>query len=332
MLVVVGDKQIEPGGEALVQLRLARPMVASFGQRFILRDETAQATLGGGRIVRPIARRMRASQPEERDALARSDAAEPFERFVEAMRRAGFETPGDLRVACEIGVGPEDVPALRGRLDSTGAMIDLGGGRRVHRETVEAVESRALSYLRRHHAAQPNEPGIPRDRLVGWVDKRSAVGCGRWIVERLEKSGRIKPSGPFLAHAEFRPALSPEDAALMERLIAEIGAARFDPPAFVALKTVAGLSKQRAKVLEDLAKAEPRLTGVGPGQYLTTAVFNEFKAAVVKVGTGRKFKLAEVRDALGLNRRVVQLLLEHLDRIRLTRRVGDERVLVEAGA
>jgi selenocysteine-specific elongation factor len=50
---------------------------------------------------------------------------------------------------------------------------------------------------------------------------------------------------------------------------------------------------------------------------------------VRELGNGRRFKLAEVRDALKLTRRVVQPLLEYLDRIGFTRRVGDERVLVD---
>ncbi len=54
-----------------------------------------------------------------------------------------------------------------------------------------------------------------------------------------------------------------------------------------------------------------------------------FKQAVRKVGAGRRFTLAEVRDALKLSRRVVQPLLEYLDRVGFTKRVGDERVLLE---
>ena len=39
--------------------------------------------------------------------------------------------------------------------------------------------------------------------------------------------------------------------------------------------------------------------------------------------------LAQVRDLFGTSRKYAQALLEHLDRERVTRRVGDERVLRE---
>jgi len=66
-----------------------------------------------------------------------------------------------------------------------------------------------------------------------------------------------------------------------------------------------------------------------PQHYIAAWAIDEVKATVRRLGDGRKFKLAEVRDALRLNRRAVQPLLEYLDRIGFTKRVGDERVLTE---
>ena len=327
MLVVVGSKQIDPGSGALVQLRFAQPVVASFGQRFIIRNETAQLTLGGGWIVRPASRRFRVNHADEIDALRRAESAELFIRYTQAVQEAGFETRSPVRLACEVGVQPEEVPALAEQLAKAGAFVTVGG-RQVHKATIEATERRALAYLKRHHATNATEPGLLRDRFVGWLEKRSAAGCGKLILGRLEAGGLVRPSGPYVAHREFRPALSPEDAALLERLVAEIAAASFDVPLWPALRTTSALSKQRSKMLEDLAKADPRLTLIAPQQYLAAAAMDKLKETVRRLGDGRPFKLAEVRDALNLSRRVVQPMLEYLDRVHFTKRVGDERVLL----
>ena len=327
MLVVVDAADIPPGGEALVQLRFAQPVVASFGQRFIIRNETAQITLGGGHIVRPISRRFRVSHPDEIDGLKRADHAEVFVRYEQAIREAAFDARSAVRLACELGERPDEVPGLQDRLQQGRTLIAIGG-RQVHRATIEAVEQRALAYLKRHHAAGPTEPGLLRDRFITWLDKRSAAGCGKSILARLETAGLVRPNGPYIAHREFRPALSPDDAALLERLVGEIVAAEFDPPSWPALKTTAGLSKQRLKMLEELAKCDARLVSVAPQQYLSAATVAKLKETARRLGNGRLFKLAEVRDALKLSRRVVQPMLEYLDRIQFTRRVGDERVLL----
>jgi len=328
-LVVIGDNAIAPGESKLVQLRAALPLVSQFGQRFILRDETAQETIGGGRVIRPVWRRVRPMLAEERESLLRSESEDPRVRYAEWVRLSGFEVPAGLNAMNDTGMSAVDVNDSSCTLNGTGEVVELESGRWVHCDAISAVEERTLSYLSRRHQTHPREPGEPRDRLIGWIDRRSGAGCGRVILDRLLTARRAVLNGPFVAHAEFKSALSPEDAAAVEALVAEIAKAEFDPPPLVQLKSMSGLSRPRAKVLEDLARVDPRLTSVGPGHYISTQALDRFRATVIKLGASGRFKLAQVRDTLQLNRRVVQMLLEHLDRVRLTRRVGDERELTE---
>lgn len=330
MLVVLGGHEIVPGGDAPVQLRFTRPVVAAFGQRFIIRNETAQWTLGGGLIVRPVSSRFRPSEAEERAAFRRAESDDAFVRYEEAVRRAGFSQLDSHGIARETGIPEAQLFELHERLVNEKKVVSLATGlAAVHRDAVVAIEDRALAYLKRHHAAHPQEPGIPRDRLVGWIEKRAAEGVGRVIAARLESAGRLVARGPYVSHHEFRPELSPDDAALLEQLVREITTAAFDPPAWSALRAVAALSKQRSKMLEDLARCEPRLVQFAPRQFIAASSIEELKSIIRRLGKDRPFKLAQVRDALGASRRVVQPLLEYLDRIQFTRRVGDERILLE---
>jgi len=330
MLVVVGAEEIAPGGEALAQLRFAQPVVASHGQRFIIRNETAQATLGGGRVIRPVSRRFRTKWPEEVESLRRAESEDPLTRYGEAVRQAGFESRTPLRLACEIGVDPASIPALAGRLAAAGGVRVLAG-RAVHGDTISSLHHRALRYLLRHHRLNPAEPGMLRDRLVGWLEARAGPGCGKELLASLEQTGGIVSRGPYVAHRDFRPALSPDDAALLERVVREIEEAGFDPPLLTGLKAATSLSRQRLKLLEDLLRCEPRVVAFAPQQFASAAAIERLKQTVQVLGCGRPFRLAEVRDALRLSRRVVQPMLEYLDRIQFTRRVGDERVLQQPG-
>ncbi|MCG8404893.1 MAG: selenocysteine-specific translation elongation factor [Phycisphaerales bacterium] len=328
-LVVIGADRIEPGDEALIQLHFFEPVVAAFRQRFILRSESAQTTVGGGHVVRPISRRVRPLHAETMEEFQRAESPDAFLRFAEAVRRAGFEEWKAERLACEVGIEPGHVEEFRQRLEDEKTLITIGG-RRVHQATVEAIERRALAYLKRHHANKPSEPGWSKDRFVGWIETRTAAGLGRSVLERLETRKLVIIQGPYVAHHEFRPALSGEDAAQMTQLVDEIKAAGLDPPEWKKLKTIQPLSRQRAKVLEGLAKIEPALVSFGPQRYISADAMERFKHTVRELGTGdRKFKLADVRDALQLSRRVVQPLLEHLDRVQFTKRVGDERILLD---
>jgi selenocysteine-specific elongation factor len=337
-LVVLGGGEIKPGGRSMVQLRFERPIVAAFGQRFIVRNENAQVTLGGGVIVRPISRRIRGNDAAEFELVTAAASPEPIRRYEAALRRAGFDAAAGTvastrisqRLSCETGIDAGDLAALHERLEKQGAVVRIDGGRQVHRAVIDAASERALAFLRRHHKISPSEPGIQRDRFNGWLEQRTAPGCGRWLLGRLEGAGRVMARGPYVAHHEFRPALSPEDADLLERAIREISSAGFDPPILTVLKATAGLSKPRLKMLEDSTKCDPRVVQIAPQHFISAPTMEKMKDTLRGLGRGRSFKLADVRDALGLSRRVVQLLLEHLDRVQFTKRVGDERVLMEA--
>lgn len=329
-VVVIGGEKIEPGREAPVQLQLCKPVVAAHGQRFILRSESTSATIGGGRVVRPVSSRVRPLAAETLAEFRRAESDDAYVRVGEAIRRAGLVIPSPTRLACEAGVEPDEVGGYIRRLEKDGLLTRLGP-RQVHRLTLDAIEKRSLGYLNRHHAKKTTEPGVPKDQFIGWIGARTVAGLGRDVFDSLLSQGRIVERGPYVAHHKFQPALSNEDAALVERFVQEIAQGGFDPPAWDKLRVIAPLSSQRAKILHDLAKTEPRLVSYAPRRYISADALGRFQQTIGELGGGgRRFKLADVRDALNLSRRVVQPLLEHLDRVGFTQRIGDERVLREA--
>jgi selenocysteine-specific elongation factor len=50
-VAVLTDKSIEPGATGLVQIVLDRPLGAVFADRFIIRDQSARITIGGGQVL-----------------------------------------------------------------------------------------------------------------------------------------------------------------------------------------------------------------------------------------------------------------------------------------
>ncbi|HPF40344.1 MAG TPA: selenocysteine-specific translation elongation factor [Phycisphaerae bacterium] len=327
-LVVIGGGGMEAGAEAFAQLRVHRPIVAGFSQRFILRDETAAHTIGGGAVIRPCARRVRPNLDEASRSIAMAASEDPGARLAEALRDAGFDSLTHMALAGRIGVEAEDVTTMMAALTERETLVEMDG-RLVHRETLERLLHRVSGMLLRHHAAKPGEPGIQRDRLIGWISARSAPTLGKRLLAELERRGVVVERGPYRAHRDFRPAMSIEDENAMAKVVTEIESAGFDPPAWDKLRAVRSMSRQRAKSLADIAKTDPRLVYFALGCYISARSMEAFREAVNALGSGgKRFKLADVRDKTGQSRRVVQPLLEHLDRVGVTKRVGDERILL----
>ena len=170
---------------------------------------------------------------------------------------------------------------------------------------------------------------MQRDKLIGWIAAKSTPNLGKRLLTELESRGVVVERGPYRAHRDFRPAMSIEDENAMAKVVAEIESSQFDPPEWDKLRAVRNMSRQRARNLADIAKTDPRLVCYALGCYISAQAMDAFRSAVEQLGAnGRRFKLADVRDKTGQSRRVVQPLLEHLDRVGVTKRVGDERILL----
>ncbi|MCK6482645.1 MAG: selenocysteine-specific translation elongation factor [Phycisphaerae bacterium] len=328
-VVALDGDEMQPGTAGLVQLRFRTPVVAAHGQRFIVRDENAQATIGGGVILRPVSRRMTRKATDDIGGLKELESADAARRVAEVLRHAGFEPVRDEALACRAGIEPAEAAASRAALKRDGVLTSPVGGADVHADVVRALRGRTMAMLRRFHESSPGAAGLPVERVVGWIERRSAAGIGRALFAALTAEGELVVRGPFVSHRSHRPALSPEDDKLLESLIGELQAAGLDPPAWDKLKCVAGLSKPRQARLLNLARGDARVVLIAPQHFASAEAVDTFKRAVSELATdGQRFTLAQVRDRLKLSRRAVQPMLEYLDRIQFTRRIGDERVRV----
>jgi len=324
-LVFIGAAELEPGGTGFAQLRLYEPIATAFNQNIILRDETAAYTLGGATIVRPVSTRLRPLQPEVLTQIEAAADSDVSHRLADAYRAAAFHTLDDRQLSARIGIDEASVASHRDELieDNTLVMV---AEKLIHKDVLTQLRNRIVARVARHHAAHPREPGLSRDKLIGWLIARTERALAKPLLQHLLKAGDLKENGTFITTSDFGPQLSPEDEAALRKIVIEIELAGYDPPKWEKLDATADLSRPRLKELFDLAKIDPRLQILNADQLISCTALERIDGIVKKLGMGgQKFTLAQVRDATGKSRRIVQALLEYLDKTGTTRRVGDER-------
>jgi selenocysteine-specific elongation factor len=165
---------------------LAEPIVASWGQRFIVRDEAATRTLGGGRVLRPVARPWSVRHPPHVDGLHVLYEGAPKQRLEETIRAAGWEAVSARRLAARSGLADESqVLECVARLSSEGRVrvIEGGGARAILHAALLAALARDLDgRIQSHLNANPRMPGVARGEWPGWMPRicpqrlRPAVG------------------------------------------------------------------------------------------------------------------------------------------------------------
>lgn len=331
-LALVEANELAPAGAGLAQLFLAEPVVAVYGQPFVLRAESPPATLGGGRILQPLARRIRRRDQDAVARLARLALASPEERLAAAL--AGYSLkPWTERVLCrDTGIALGELTGALERLAAAGALVELPLGPRrsvrVLADVASALEDRLLRALARLHAEQPRQTAIGRARVAAALADLGSDALVAGLVERLKTAGKVTADARTVALRGWEPKLSQGERKLKAELAAAYREGSLSPPDVPELAARAG---NRAAVVPELLAllvAEEQLVEVGPALYLDAEADAELRRRVTAhLADGARMTMSELRDLLNTTRKYAVPIGEYLDRIGLTVREGDTRRL-----
>jgi selenocysteine-specific elongation factor len=326
---------IEPGARGFLRVRLEREVALTRGDRFVLRSYSPMVTMAGGIVLDPDAPRggVRLGPTLARfTVLSRplTVADGTTEREAHAVMVA--ETGGrGLRADALIwkaGVAPADLTTAVRALVDAGQALAVDGWLVAPRWKQEAI-ARVLTALEAHHGAEPLSEGMPREEVRERILAGMTSALGDHVLEELATSGRIAGSDR-LALAGRRAVLSGDDArigAAIERVLRDAGLAPPDTERLPALVQADAVSVER--VLQYLVRrqAVQRLGGM-PFHHEALDRLRAEIGALKAPGADAYVDVAAFKARYGLTRKFAIPLLEYLDRERVTRRVGDRRLVL----
>ena len=303
-------------------MRLEKPVFAFAGDRFLLRDASEQNTLAGGIILDPDASRSHARDPERLERL-HACAAQPElpDPFVDATVHRRPLVPADALL-------------VRSRF-STRQIHDaierqIAGQRWVRVGTQLAAAAfwsariaRAAGTIDQHHQAHPDQAGLPLVDLRSILtrDDGNAEGFDE-LVAALTRQG-FTLQGTTIRRATHRPELPPHLRAADQRLRDLFSQHPLDPPGRRELAPDEP-SRQALRYLIQNADA----VELGPEIVLGRDAFALVKRRIIAhLRRHGRATASELRQELGMHRRVLIPLLERLDRDGITTRDGDTRTL-----
>ena len=332
-VVLFEGDSLGPGASAYAQLRSGEPITVAYGQHFILRNASATRTIGGGIVLRPVARRKRRDSVGEIEALRRLEHGDVAQRVAEVLRLAGFTAPTDLQVCARAGVELGELAGVYERLKEEGRWIRVQGTE-VYATPAAIAEltARLLGWLERHHRAHPDQPGRLMDSVLGWLERVTMNrALARPLFDRLVQGKSVKLLGKFVCSPAFAPSLSTADERVMESMVTAIRKGGFHPPSLEELATTSNVDGKRMARLATLAVALGELVVVAPDLYLHVEAEKQLRAKVAELITRvGPVSVAQVREALDSSRKFAVPFVEYLDRVGFTKRVGDQRVLCSA--
>ena len=323
------------GETGLAQLRLERSAAFPAREPFIIRQASPALTLGGGWLLGGAERRRRryeATSLATLTALADSAraAARPMNSPATAalLAEAGEGGTTNLAIAQRLGTTPEKAQRL---VETAGAIV-LGRDRAMEGTAFAALSERLLAAVTTFQEAEPLSPGVTVAAL-----QRAAPQTPEPVLEvvlaRLIAQGVLVRAGGLLRRRNIDPARLQGAA---ERAAAEWVEARWrdgglSPPDVAA---VTGKDPMRAQAVRHLIRtgALVRTTDLVQQREVVfhADALAEAHRRLNESFSGRGFLVKEAGALLGISRKFSVPLLEHMDRLKLTRRTGDRRVMTGA--
>jgi len=329
---VLDRKEIAPGEESWVQLILSAPVAVVKGDRFIVRQPSPSLTLGGGSIVDPHPRRRhRRFRPELLQRLELLAHGTPEEILLQELER---------KQPCEIAtlvkrstLGADEAAQTLLSLLRDGQLVLLEATTKTEFGSMpassqylmsasswEALLSRIESLLREYHQHYPLRAGMPREEL------KSRLGLParafNQAVTRTASQGVLVETEAVLSLAEHHVVLNAEQQRQVNKLLEAFAQNPHSPPTATESESVVG-----PDVLAALIE-QGKLVKVSDTVLFSAETYQKMTRTIVSyLQREKRITLAQVRDMFATSRKYAQALLEYLDDKRVTKRLGDERVL-----
>ncbi len=341
---LLGQDRLPPGQSGWAQLRLQEPVPLVKGDRFIVRVPSPPATVGGGIVVDPHpGRKHRRFRPEVLARLETLAQGSPAEILLQALERRGPTPARELLSAS--GLGEAALEALAKLLDEGQAIIlgpQVGGKREAGSGKQEAgsrkqewassnqllathdwwstlVErvSRALSA---YHQQFPLRAGMGREALRSGLKMETKVFNA--ALTHAAAEGLVADEGAIVRLPSHAVRLNPEQQRQVDALLARFRRQPYTTPSFK--ESVAAVGEEVLGVLADRGE----LVQVSPEVLFLPKTYEEMVARIrAHIEHEDSITLAQARDMFRTSRKYAQALLEHLDEVGMTKRVGDKRVL-----
>lgn len=326
--VILKGRRLEPGERGYAELRLAEPMVATWGQRFIIRRISPAITLGGGTILDPHIPDLHRIRDVE--AVASQLASPiPVERLAARLRQRDSVSSSDLTLASSIGVMPDELQQLLSALREDGKLLQLGRGERsieIHADRLESLASSVLRTVREEVIRHQPRRSLPKPTLLTACRAITSANLLEFIFEHLVKKKELVELGENLGPADLQVQLTKQQRKNRDEILAQIAAGDLTPPMLKDLAKSLDLKSADVEQLLNLWVEDAMLIRVGDGLYYTPEALDEARQRCVRqIEDHGPATMAELRDAWEVTRKYSVPLCEYFDAVGVTIRDGDLR-------
>jgi selenocysteine-specific elongation factor len=322
-VVLFGQKQISPGETALAQLRLAEPTLLLPGDRFIVRQFSPVVTIGGGVLLdaAPISR-----MPGLDSFLKILEGRDTASILRARIARRNHEGMTLSELVAETGWSGQVIEVQLTEPVAQGHVLRLGD-RFVDMPALEALKLFTTSTVATFHKKNPLVAGIGKEELREQVEASSEVFTA--ALEMLVREKKLEAAGDVVHLPARGVVMKDEETESLKIIEHAFASAGLKVPALKDVLAGLKVDKARAQKIVTLLLRDKVLVKISED-----LVFHRDALADLRLSLSSeklkspKIDVARFKDLTGVSRKYAIPLLEYLDREHVTRRMGDERLIL----
>jgi selenocysteine-specific elongation factor len=323
---VIGNNEIRPGEKTFVQIRLEEPVVAAFGDRFVVRTYSPMNTAGGGRVLDASAgkhRRRDAGVTDFLEILANAGLEEVLEAH---FRRTRGAVPLE-EVRKRLAMGRSEAGTIAAGLVAKGLLFEVAPGSFIHSSVLGSLEGGVEGVLGKYQSRNSLEWGMSKEELREKMDLSD--GLMNYVLDGLVREGRA-----FLRKGRVRAGsdnvdMSPAEAAARDTVLRLLEERMFQTPSEAEIADAASTDSATLRKVISLLVEEGLVIKLEAGVYVHARAIEEARRRITEyLGAHGEATVSELKGVLGTTRKYAVPILEHLDRLGVTRRSADKRMLI----
>lgn len=329
--VLIDRDVIGHGESAYAQLRFDEPVVLKRNDHFIIRFLSPAETFGGGIVLDPApCRHKRGDQAAINSMVIKENGTDP-EVMEQMIREESSRFPSLSRVAVAMDLPKERALEIAEKLRDTKKILLLADGLTIHTEYWKQIAGYADRLLEAFHNDNPITEGMDKEEFKSRLNeafhmgdtKKSAV-----LLAELVKRMVVKTQGAYVSGRNFSAQYSKELAGMQQKLQKRYAEAGLEAPLTAEVLEVFQDKNRAKQIIADLHK-NGQLVKLNPAAYMDSSAYEQvLKTLKEYLAENGEITLGEFRDLCQTSRKYAVQLLEYLDKKKVTKMVGEKRILL----
>ncbi len=327
-IILLDRESLSKGEKCFAQFRLQKPLAFVARDRFVIRSYSPVMTIGGGSIINPLPSKKKQYSEEalkELSVLSQGSNREIIEQHIKNSRLIG----SDIKQLCILSnVAKADVERIVKELlsDKRIFKFDVDKGLFIHIEYYNSARKRIEAALEDYHERFPLRQGMMKEELKSRLSVVIRERLFNQILNHLAKEDVIVKEKDIIRLKNYRVELFEDQQRVLSRIEEIYKNGGLEPPYFKDLDK--DLTNKSGRDLLEVMVKKHTLVKVKEDLYFHHNVIKELEERLIKFLQEKgEITTSELKELTGVSRKYTIPLIEYFDKIQLTVRVGDKRVL-----